>query len=85
MATDDIKQYKYIYVTEAKYGGGYDVKGVGTYEKSSVLAGQDKIVFIETFETIEEAQHAYPTADYMGNFCEPRNTFDHLPDNGDGW
>lgn len=76
--------FKYIYITPSQYGG-FSVKGVSTYEDSSVLAGQDKVVFLDNYETVEDAQKEYPEADYTHPLLEPQNTFDHLPDNGDGW
>ena len=74
-------------VRDANYGTGYDVMGVGVYPASSVLAGQDKIVFLDSFESLEECEAKYPTSTdtFHGEFTAPRNTFDHLPDEGDGW
>lgn len=73
------EDFNYLYITECEYGG-YNVKGVGTYGETSVLAGQDKIVFIETFETEEAAEQAFPMADKIHKMSQPRNTFDHLSD-----
>lgn len=82
-----MKKFNYMYVRPATYGNGFDVVGVGTYEKSSVLAGQDKICYVATFDTVEECEEKYPECkgSFHGEFTAPRNTFDHLPDEGDGW
>ena len=37
----------------------------GVYPKSSVLAGEDRRSWRDTFKTIEEAKKAYPTAEVM--------------------
>ncbi len=76
-----------MYTRPATYGTGFDVMGVGTQEKNSVLAGQEKIVFVDSFETIEECHETYPEArgTHNNSFTEPRNTYDHLSDGGDGW
>lgn len=42
---------------------GYVVYGYGTYEKGSVLAGRHKRVWLEAFDTIEEAKAAFPQAE----------------------
>jgi hypothetical protein len=60
--------------------GNYTVKGHGTYEKHSVLAGQTKIVFLDSFDSYEEAKAVYPEAVNSHNLLEPVNTFDHLSD-----
>lgn len=81
------EDYNYMYVRPAKYGEGFDVMGVGTYEQSSVLAGQDKICFVDTFDTIEKCHEEYPESSDTFNVAmtEPRNTYDHLPDTPDGY
>ena len=79
-------EFDYTFIVfEDTYGkGAFNVKGVGTHPESSVLAGQDKIVFLNGYETIEEAQEAYPDADLTHAMLQPTNTFDHLSDRGDG-
>ncbi len=81
---EDFK-YKYITYDDQYSKPQFVVKGVGTYEPSSVLAGQDKIVFLDSFDTLQEAQDAFPMADELHPLMQPQNNFDHLPDNGDGW
>lgn len=81
------EDFEYMYVREAKYGGGFDVMGVGIYPDSSVLAGQERITFVDCCETIEECEEKYPACkdSFHGAFTEPRNTYDHLPDTQDGY
>ena len=64
-------------------GGGFSVYEFGEYPESSVLAGQTCKRFVDNFDTIEEAQAAYPDADV--GFRDPCNHFDHLPDEPDYW
>ena len=78
----DISRYDYLMVLqdEARYGNNrYVVKGYDTYPSHSVLAGQTRISFIDSFDTLEEAQEMYPEAELSHPFLEPRNTFHHLP------
>lgn len=72
--------FDYLYTRNAKHGTGFDVMGVGTYEESSVLAGQARIVFIDSYETQEECWEHYPMCRFThhGAFTEPQNYFDHL-------
>ena len=57
----------------------YGVYEYGTYPRSSVLAGQEKRMFLDSFDTIEEARKAYPGADETG--CQYKApSLDHLPD-----
>lgn len=66
-----------------------DVFGVyeySTYPRSSVLAGQERRMFLDSFETLAEAQAAYPTAYVAPGTCfsPSANTFDHLSDSEGG-
>lgn len=52
-------------------GATYCRKEFGVYEyseypASSVLAGRERRVFLTSFDTLEEAQSAYPKATYTG-------------------
>lgn len=76
------KKYDYMHIL-AQEDGTFTVKGYGTYGPSSVLAGQTKICFVDSYPTLEEAQENYPEATMSGPFTEPINTFDHLPDGPD--
>ena len=63
--------------------GGFTVYEFSEYPRSSVLAGQTCKRFVKNFDTVEEAQAAYPEAE---EGCrDAHNYFDHLPDDGDGW
>ena len=74
------KDYDYRYARPTKYGHGFSVIEVSTYPESSVLAGQDKITFIDGFDTLEECWEAYPDSKDMfhNKLTEPTNTYDHL-------
>lgn len=80
----DISQYDYLHIlNETNKGYGFVVKGYDTYPRHSVLAGQTRISFIDSFMTLEQAKAAYPEATLSNKWIEPYNTFDHLPDDAD--
>jgi hypothetical protein len=56
--------------------GGYSVYEFGEYPESSVLAGQTRKRFVDNFDTIEEAQACYPSAEL--GYRDAHNYFDHL-------
>ena len=65
-------------------GGEFVVKDIGNvYPSHSVLAGQTIIQFVDSFDTLEEAEEAYPNAVVSNHLLVPRNTYDHLPDDAD--
>jgi hypothetical protein len=67
-----------------KENGEFAVKDTGSvYPRHSVLAGQPMIKFIDSFDTLEEAQSAFPDAQVTHALMMPVNTFDHLPDDTD--
>jgi hypothetical protein len=74
----DLKEFHEIVILNQ--GGKFVVKGHGTYARHSVLAGQTKIVFLDSFDTYDEAKAAFPQAFDSHKFLEPVNTFDHLDD-----
>lgn len=77
------KTYDYYTLRHGRYGG-IDVLGWGTYPDSSVLAGQAMKVFLDNFETEEEARKAYPQAEnFSSHWTEPQVSLNHLPDDGD--
>jgi hypothetical protein len=41
----------------------YAVYEYGIYPRSSVLAGRSRRVFLDSFDTLDEARAAYPSAD----------------------
>ena len=47
--------------------GGYNVYKHDEYPNSSVLAGQERRTFCDFFDTIEEAQAAFPAAYVSGD------------------
>tara|TARA_Y100001963_G_C6588938_1_gene357057 strand:+ start:367 stop:690 length:324 start_codon:yes stop_codon:yes gene_type:complete len=53
--------------------------GHGTYERSSVLAGQSRRVYLEEWETIEDAREALTAAgvDYADDYDD--GTTSHVP------
>jgi hypothetical protein len=73
-----------LVIVANKDHGGFDVNDIGSvYPESSVLAGQTMIKFIDSFDTIELAQAAYPEATVSHKLLLPQNTVDHLPDDTD--
>ena len=74
-------EYAYRFI-EYKHGA-WAVYGVGIYPSSSVLAGQDQIVWLESYDTLEAAQTAFPEAQIHNALTRPQNYFNHLPDEGD--
>lgn len=69
-------------------GTTYNRKEYGVYEyseypRSSVLAGEEKRVFLDSFETLDQAKKAYPHAEVIeGSSFQPRS-FNHLSDDDD--
>jgi hypothetical protein len=61
----------------------YGVYEYGVYERSSVLAGQTKRVFLDSFPTLAEAQAAYPGAVSVAGCGYAPPSLHHLPDSGD--
>jgi hypothetical protein len=59
----------------------WSVYEFGTYERSSVLAGQTRKRFVTRFDTEAEAQAAYPSASV--GYRSAHNTYNHLPDEPD--
>lgn len=77
MSKAQTEKYNY-YKLRKNRDGTIDVLAFGTYPENSVLAGQTMKVFMDTFDTEEEAKKVYPKAEgYCG--YESVNTFDHLP------
>ena len=61
--------------------GGYNVYEHDEYPDGSVLAGQNRRTFCDYFDTLEEAQAAFPTAFQCGSTqCAPC-----LPDTPPSW
>lgn len=60
----------------------YGVYEYSVYPRTSVLAGQTRRVFVDSFKTLGEAVAAYPTAVESGPGYAPPY-LGHLPDDGD--
>ena len=60
----------------------YGVYEYGVYGRSSVLAGQTRRIFLDSFPTLEEARAAFPDAQITGSCYQPPYV-NHLPDDGD--
>lgn len=58
----------------------FHVHGWSTYSESSVLAGQQRKVWLNSFDTQEAALKAYPKAVASHLLLEPKVSLDHLPD-----
>jgi hypothetical protein len=56
----------------------YGVYEYDTYPRGSVLAGDERRSFLDSFESIEEARKAYPGADETGCQFVHKN-LNHLP------
>tara|TARA_R100000750_G_scaffold45368_1_gene30450 strand:- start:531 stop:806 length:276 start_codon:yes stop_codon:yes gene_type:complete len=61
----------------------YCVYGWGEYPEYSVLAGQPRKVFLNSYKTIEAAQEAYPEAKVGNRWTEPQVSVNHLPGEDD--
>jgi hypothetical protein len=81
MAKQDIRiEYPSLGTTYAD--NAYGVYAYDEYPRHSVLAGQQRRKFLDSFETLEEAQAKYPHAELCGcGFQEPY--LGHLPDGPD--
>ena len=77
------RDYDYYTLRHGKWGG-VDVLGWSTYPRHSVLAGQPMKVFLDNFDTEEEARKAYPQAEHFSNkWTEPQVSLNHLGENDD--
>lgn len=74
--------YKFIMLER---DGSATLKGViqNGYPSYSVLAGQDMICFIKSYDSPEEAQFENPDAHFHNGWTAPRNYVNHLPDDED--
>lgn len=51
----------------------------GTYERGSVLEGQSRRIWVDDFETLEEAIVAYPDAEVIDGTTYRPPYLNHLP------
>jgi hypothetical protein len=65
------------------YREDYGVYRYGTYERGSVLEGQEKRSFVESFATLAEARKAYPEARWDGGGSGYREV--HVPETAPSW
>lgn len=77
------KEWDYYTVSLNRPYGGYAVYGWDTYPEGSVLAGQSRKVFLDSFETMEAAQAAFPDAKWSNKWLEPQVSLNHLPSEDD--
>jgi len=68
------------YTYEATEFGDFAVYAWGTYERTSVLAGQPKKSFVGAFDTLEQVLENCPKAVARGTIIKPRVSLAHLPD-----
>ena len=71
------------YTIRASKYGGFDVHGFDTYPDHSVLAGQTRKCFLDRFDTLEEAQQAFPQAEMGSAWTDPQVSLSHLPGEDD--
>ncbi len=64
----------------ATYASGrWAVYQHGEYERGSVLEGQSRRVWLDDFETLDEARAAYPDADVIDGSTYRPPSLNHLP------
>lgn len=61
----------------------YGVYKYDVYPESSVLAGQERRTFKGEYDTLEEAQHEHPEAEWNGEGCGYREVF--IPHTAPDW
>jgi len=67
----------------ATYQNGDDtftVYEIGTYGRGSVLAGQQRRQWLDEFQSLAEAQAAYPQAEFINGSTYREPNLNHLPD-----
>ena len=78
-----MKTFDYKHILNQR--GRFVVKGYDTWPSHSVMAGQTRISFTDSFDTYKEAAEAHPDATDSNAYLEPVNTFDHLDDREGSW
>lgn len=61
----------------------YGVYSYDRYPRSSVLAGQQRRTFLDSFETLAEAKAKFPAAKVVNGCGYVPPDLSHLPDDGD--
>ena len=59
--------------------GSVDVLGWGTYEITSVLAGQAKKMYLDSFENEAAAEAVYGDMNWYSSWTSPQVSVAHLP------
>ena len=80
MQNNDQWDYKTIRMTRED---NWVVHGFKPYPRGSVLEGQEGKFFIDSYETLEEAQAEHPDAGMGHDLLDPMISLNHLPDDGD--
>jgi len=78
MKVVDISEKKYMWMEIVQKKDRAVVYGYDYYPPSSVLAGQYRRNFIESFNGCIEAEEAYPEAGLGHELLQPENSFNHL-------
>lgn len=73
------KQFDRFTLQRSKYGEGWDLYGWSTYPASSALAGQPLKRWLDSYETLEAGQAAYPEAQLSSPWIEQQVSLAHLP------
>lgn len=77
------RKFEY-YTMRVNSDGTVDVLGWGTYEQSSVLAGQAMKKFLANFPNAEAAKEIYGNdMNFSSKWTEPQVSVSHLPGEGD--
>lgn len=61
----------------------YGVYRYDRYPRHSVLAGQQRRTFVDSFETLEQAKAKFPNARFVKGSGYVAPDLSHLPDDGD--
>ena len=56
---------KYDWLSIEPHRDGWAVYGHGTFEPTSVLAGQPSRTFLDSFDSVNEAEEKYPDAEVV--------------------
>jgi len=73
----DVSKFDYVNIIPER-NGKFTVKGYDSFPSHSVMAGQVRKNFLASFDSVEAAQAAFPTAKMSHHMMEPENTYDHL-------
>ena len=76
-------QIEYPSIGQTYNRAEYGVYQYDTFPASSVLAGQVRRRWLDSFATLEEAQAAYPEAEVSEHSGYSPPYLDHLPDHED--